>query len=136
MSAPSGIMLTRPGSAAQAVHQHGREGFRSQWTHQSRRWTFLTNHARVLAAIARDPNARLTQVATACQITERSAQRIVADLEEAGYVRRQRVGQRNQYIVNRDGLFRHPAEPGLSIGALLELIVGQEFEDTDADAAQ
>jgi DNA-binding Lrp family transcriptional regulator len=93
---------------------------------------FLTHHARVLAAIARDPNARLTEVATACQITERSAQRIVTDLEEAGYLRRQRVGRRTRYLVNRDGLFRHPAEVGLSIGALLELMAGRALQDTDA----
>ncbi|MBT2674047.1 MarR family transcriptional regulator [Streptomyces sp. ISL-14] len=104
--------------------------------HQERRWTFLTNHARVLAAIGREPNARLAQVAFACRITERSAQRIVAELEEAGYLRRQRVGRRTRYIVNRDGLFRHPAEGGLSIGALLELIAGHKLRDTDADAAQ
>jgi DNA-binding Lrp family transcriptional regulator len=79
----------------------------------------------VLAAIARDPDARLTQVAAACQISERSAQRIVADLEEAGYLRRQRVDRRTQYIVNRDGPFQHPAEADLSIGALLELMAGQ-----------
>jgi predicted transcriptional regulator len=93
--------------------------------HQGRRWKSLTNHARVLAAIARDPDARLTQVAAACQISERSAQRIVADLEEAGYLRRQRVDRRTQYIVNRDGPFQHPAEADLSIGALLELMAGQ-----------
>ncbi|MFJ8533552.1 helix-turn-helix transcriptional regulator [Streptomyces sp. NPDC093591] len=104
--------------------------------HQDRRWTFLTNHARVLAAIARDPKARLTQVTTACQISERSAQRIVTDLEEAGHLRRQRGGRRTLYIVNRDGLFQHPAEGGLTIGALLEFIADQELQDSDADAAQ
>ncbi|MBT2423499.1 MarR family transcriptional regulator [Streptomyces sp. ISL-22] len=103
--------------------------------HQSRGWTFLTNHARVLAAIARYPNARLTQVATACQITERSAQRIVAELEEAGYLRRQRDGRRTQYTVNRDGLFRHPAEASLSIGTLLELLVGRALQDANRDSA-
>ncbi|MFJ8535429.1 helix-turn-helix transcriptional regulator [Streptomyces sp. NPDC093591] len=102
--------------------------------HQERRWTFLTNHARVLAALARDPHARLTQVATACQIPDRSAQRIVTALEEAGYLHRQRVGRRTQYIVNRDGPFRHPAEAGLSVGALLELMAGHKLQDTDADA--
>ncbi|GAB2882948.1 hypothetical protein GCM10027074_59270 [Streptomyces deserti] len=104
--------------------------------HQDRRWTFLTNHARVLAAIARDPNVRLTQVATACQITERSAQRIAADLEEAGYLHRQRIGRRTQYLVNRDWPFRHPAEAGLSIGVLLEFMAGHALQNTDTDAAQ
>ncbi|MET9967410.1 hypothetical protein ABZZ80_16175 [Streptomyces sp. NPDC006356] len=90
----------------------------------------------MLAATARDPKARLTEVAKTCQVTERSAQRIVTDLEKAGYLRGQQVGWRTQYVANRDGLFRHPAEGGLSIGALLEFLAGQELRDTDADAAQ
>ena len=41
-------------------------------------WTFLTNHAHVLLCLARDPEARLRDVAAAVAITERAAQRIVA----------------------------------------------------------
>jgi DNA-binding MarR family transcriptional regulator len=49
-------------------------------------WSFLTNHARVLLCIARDPDARLRDVAGSLGITERSAHGIVSDLAEAGYV--------------------------------------------------
>ena len=35
-------------------------------------WTFLTNHARVLLAISRDPGARLREVALNCGVTERT----------------------------------------------------------------
>ena len=84
-------------------------------------WTFLTNHAHVLLAIARDPTVRLRDVADAVSITERAAQAIVADLEAAGYLHRERVGRRNRYTVNPEGHFRHPAEADRSIGDLLAL---------------
>jgi hypothetical protein len=88
-------------------------------------WTFLTNHAHVLLAIARDPNARLRDVAAEVGVTERAAQAIVADLEAGGYLRRSRVGRRNQYAVNGAGHFRHPAEADRQIGDLLALFTPQ-----------
>ncbi|MFD1364187.1 helix-turn-helix transcriptional regulator [Actinoplanes sichuanensis] len=84
-------------------------------------WTFLTNHAHVLLAVAREPTARLRDVADAIGITERAAQAIIADLEAAGYLERERVGRRNRYTINPVGRFRHPAEAGHSIGELLDL---------------
>ena len=45
-------------------------------------WDFLTNHAHVLLCLRRDPTARMRDVAAAVGITERAAQRIVAELEE------------------------------------------------------
>ena len=94
-------------------------------THEPRPgWTFLTNHAHVLLAIARDPTVRLRDVADTIGITERATQAIVADLEAAGYLRRERVGRRNHYTVNRAGRFRHPAEADRRIGDLLDLFPG------------
>ncbi|WP_433466988.1 MarR family transcriptional regulator [Spirillospora sp. CA-128828] len=72
------------------------------------RWTFLTNHARVLLAIARDPDARLRSIAAACLITERAVQVIIADLEQAGYLHRQLSGRRNQYTLSLDLPLRGP----------------------------
>ncbi|WP_031007484.1 helix-turn-helix transcriptional regulator, partial [Streptomyces sp. NRRL F-5727] len=87
-------------------------------------WTFLTNHARVLLAVARDPEARLRDVAARCGVTERTVQGIVADLEEGGYLVRGRAadGRRNRYRVNPEAPFRHPAEAGHEIAGLLELL--------------
>jgi DNA-binding MarR family transcriptional regulator len=85
-------------------------------------WRFVTNHTQVLLCIARDPDVRLRDVAVAVGITERAAQRIVADLVEAGFVDRRRVGRRNRYLVNRDREMRHPAQAGHDIGALLDLL--------------
>ncbi|MGV9279830.1 MarR family transcriptional regulator [Streptomyces sp. NPDC003730] len=47
-------------------------------------WGFPTNHARVLLAIARNPDLRLRDIAAARHITERTVQAILTDLEQAG----------------------------------------------------
>lgn len=86
-------------------------------------WTFLTNHGHVLLALARDPQARLRDVAAIVGITERSVQAIVADLETEGYLTRIRVGRRNVYRLHPQRRFRHPAEARHRIGELLDLFV-------------
>jgi DNA-binding transcriptional ArsR family regulator len=85
-------------------------------------WTFLTNHGHVLLAIAADPNLRLRDIAEAVGITERTTVAILADLEEAGYVRREKVGRRNRYALDRSRPLRHPREAHHRIGELLEAI--------------
>jgi DNA-binding MarR family transcriptional regulator len=88
----------------------------------TRTWTFVTNHTQVLLCIARDPGVRLRDVAARVGITERAVQRIVAELVEAGFVERRRVGRRNEYSVNREGAMRHPAQFGHEVGELLDLL--------------
>ena len=85
-------------------------------------WTLLTGHGHVLVEIARDPGARMRDIAVGAGITERTAQAIVADLEAAGYVTRTRTGRRVRYTVNHDGLFRHPAQEGHRICPFLALL--------------
>jgi len=87
-----------------------------------RPWTFVTSHTQVLLCIARDPDVRMRDVAAAVGITERAAQRILADLVESGYVERTRLGRRNHYRVNDTKAMRHQAQDGHEIGGLLELL--------------
>lgn len=89
-------------------------------------WTLLTNHGRVLLIISADADVRLRDVAAEVGITERSVQMIVADLEEAGYLSRERRGRRNHYVVNSNKHFRHPHEAGHSVGELLDLFVDRK----------
>ncbi|MCZ7421284.1 MULTISPECIES: helix-turn-helix domain-containing protein [unclassified Micromonospora] len=96
----------------------------------ARNWTFLTNHAHVLLAIARNPTARLRDVATEVGVTERAAQAIVADLEAGGYLHRTRVGRRNEYTLNPAGRFRHPAEADHEVGDLLALFTKEQVTGT------
>jgi len=85
-------------------------------------WTLLTGHGHVLVEIARNPAARIRDLSAAADITERTVQAIVADLEAAGYITRARAGRRTRYTVNQDSLFRHSAQEGHRIGPFLALL--------------
>ncbi len=93
-------------------------------------WTLLTGHGHVLVEIARNPKARIRDIAAAAGITERTAQAIVADLESAGYLTRTRVGRRTRYTVNPDSMFRHSAQEGLRVGPFLDLLASTDDGST------
>lgn len=84
-------------------------------------WTFLTNYSHVLLCLAAEPEILMREVAARVGITERAAQRIVADLIEAGYVSAERIGRRNRYSIHADAPLRHPVEQANSVSALLAL---------------
>ncbi|MFI1354778.1 helix-turn-helix transcriptional regulator [Streptomyces sp. NPDC020898] len=94
-------------------------------------WTFLTNHSRVLAAIAEDPTTRIRDIAARCRLTERAVQKIVADLEEAGYLTHTRQGRSNAYRIEDGTILRHPADGGLTVADLLALLAQHDVEHSD-----
>lgn len=94
----------------------------------SSRWTFLTNHAHVLAMIHSHPEMVLREIALHVGITERAVQRIIQELEEAGFILREKVGRRNTYEVQTDVPLRHPIESHRNIGDLLELVSDRPSE--------
>src|SRR5690348_3143017 len=85
-------------------------------------WAFLTNHAHVLLCIARDPQVRARDIARQVGITERAAQRILADLIADAYVKRTKVGRRNHYTIDPAGHLRHPMLRDLLVGPLLDVL--------------
>ena len=87
-------------------------------------WTFLTNHSHVLLCLVQDPEARMRDVAERVGITERAVQRIVSELEAAGYLERIREGRRNRYEVHEDLPLRHPVEGHRDLSALIKLRLG------------
>ena len=88
-------------------------------------WGFLTNHALVLLCIARDPEARLRDIAASVGITERSAFGIVTDLAVAGYIVKEKGGRRNRYRIETQLPVPESADRRLAIGDLLALLTGQ-----------
>ncbi|MDD9947162.1 MAG: winged helix-turn-helix domain-containing protein [Myxococcales bacterium] len=86
-------------------------------------WTFLSNHAHVLVCLARDPDARLRDVAELVGITERGVFKIVGELEEAGVVTRVREGRRNHYEIDTTVTLRHPLESDRTVGSLLSMLL-------------
>ncbi|WP_108724603.1 helix-turn-helix transcriptional regulator [Streptosporangium minutum] len=99
-------------------------------------WTFLTHHARVLLEIARDPQARLRDIATRIGITERAVQGIVSDLHQEGYLSRDKIGRRNHYTLNLERSFRYPTEANLPIRLLIDIFTQHDLSDDETPAAR
>ncbi|GHK00009.1 helix-turn-helix transcriptional regulator [Streptomyces sp. NPDC003753] len=97
-------------------------------------WTFLTNHARVLAVIADNHNARIRDIAVHCRLTDRAVQKIISDLEQDGYLSHTREGRTNTYRIDPTKVLRHPAEAGagLTVAALLSMLVKDEADRAPA----
>jgi hypothetical protein len=87
-------------------------------------WNFLTNHARMLLCIARDPGVRLRDAAASLGITERSAHAIVTDLTTAGYLVKHKHGRRNRYQIQTHLPLPEPASQEPAIGDVLALLAG------------
>jgi len=99
--------------------------FQNKWyTFRVVSWGFLTNHARVLLCIARDPGVRLRDIASSLGITERSAHGFVTDLTAAGYVVKQKNGRRNRYQIQAHMPLLEPASQEPAIGEVLALLAG------------
>ena len=94
--------------------------------HTGSRWTFFTNHTHVLVLLYSEPDLVLREVAQRVGITERAVQRIVHELEEENFLKREKVGRRNHYQVLVENPLRHPIESHCSIDDLLKLIVKEE----------
>lgn len=88
----------------------------------ARSWTFLTNHAHVLIAVSRNPELRQREIGDLVGITEGAVQRILHELEEDGYVARERIGRRNRYSVLAGQPLRHPLEAGHTIEEIIETV--------------
>ena len=93
-------------------------------------WTFVTNHLVVLLCIAEDAGVRMSDIADRAGVTERAVQRIVADLVDAGYLTRTRVGRRNHYEVNDELPLRHLETQHRRVRELLVLLA----KDREASA--
>ncbi len=102
--------------------------------HHDASWTFLTNHTQVLLRIAQNSDVRLRDVAQTVGITERAAQRIVADLATAGIIERRRNGRRNHYLVNRSAAMRHAAQAAHQVGPLLDLLRAEDEPGSGGEA--
>ncbi len=88
------------------------------------RWSFLTNHARVLLRIACEPGTRLRDNAAALGIAERTAYSIVTDLSDAGYLVKQTVGRRSRYQIQAHLPLAEPSSHEPAIGDVLAVLIG------------
>lgn len=97
------------------------------------KWTFLTNHSQVLLCIARNRKTTAKEIAAAVGITERAVQRLIRDLEEAGYISRIRDGRQNAYEIHPERPMRHPAQNGHVIRELIDVLSPLTFAGAQQD---
>ena len=82
-------------------------------------WTFLSNHGRVLAYIAGHSQITTREIAQQANITLRTVQKIIADLDTAGYIVRKKEGRCNRYIVHPEVPMRHRLQRDHTVGDML-----------------
>ncbi|HEV2943936.1 MAG TPA: helix-turn-helix domain-containing protein [Solirubrobacteraceae bacterium] len=88
------------------------------------RWKFLTNHAQVLVCIAHDPGVLLREISEQVGITERAAHRIVTELADSGYIKRERNGRRNRYTIQSGVSLPDRLGRAERVGDLLTILTG------------
>jgi hypothetical protein len=86
-------------------------------------WTLFSNHGHVLLFLAGHRDARLRDVAERVGITERAVQKIVRELQAAGYLSVTKHGRCNRYRINSRKSLRHPIEAHCPVARLVQLIV-------------
>ncbi|MFC1927072.1 winged helix-turn-helix domain-containing protein [Chloroflexota bacterium] len=85
-------------------------------------WTFLTKHAVILTIIAKDPRITALELAGELGMTERAARKLIAQLYEAGYIRKKREGRRVRYSINTGKPLRQEIHDKIPVGSLLETL--------------
>lgn len=95
-------------------------------------WTFITNHGAVLAIVGQHPRMTAREIAVHLRITERTVLRIIRDLEESGYLRRERVGRENRYHVHLDQPLRRHDQRATAVGEVLAAMSFENHGSTDA----
>jgi len=98
-------------------------------------WTFFSNYGHVLVCLAKNRQVRLRDVAFEVGITERAVQKIVRDLQEAGFLTVSKQGRCNRYKINKRKSLRHSLESSCTVGKLLALVTkpgtAQPFAETE-----
>jgi len=84
-------------------------------------WSFITNHGLVLAAIAKHPHSTARDIGDAVGLTERTAHKIIIDLDEAGCITKTKVGRKNKYRIHSDVPLKDEASDAV-VGELLAML--------------
>ncbi len=85
-------------------------------------WTFLTNHALVLVYLANHPQITALELSMSIGITERAVRKIIADLEDEGYIGKKKEGRRVKYSINQKLPLRHQTQQDKSVRKLLDAL--------------
>ena len=82
-------------------------------------WKFITNHGLVLASIAKSRGKTAREIGDEAGVTERTAHKIIMDLERDGYITKTKVGNKNMYRIRPEVSMK---VADTAVGELLELL--------------
>lgn len=99
-------------------------------------WTFITNHGLVLFSIVEGQSISglgktAREIGDEVGVTERTAHKIILDLEKDGYIIKSKVGNRNAYEVCPEVPLK---VADAEVGALLELLGWKKRKRTKVSA--
>src|SRR3972149_5092259 len=93
-------------------------------------WAFIPRHGLVLATIAKNPEKTAREIGDDVGVTERTAHKIITDLERDGYITKTKVGTRNTYRI-------HPSVPlkagDAAVGELLTMLGWKRYRRSKTD---
>ena len=91
-------------------------------------WNVLSSHGLVLICLHNYEGYPMRLIGQVIGITERAVQRIISDLEQFGYITREKVGRKNKYKIHKEASLRHTVSGHCTLGEFLECF------DADIDA--
>lgn len=86
------------------------------------KWTFFSNYGHVYFILASSEALVVREIAQRVGITERSVLGIIQELEEAGYIEKEKVGRSNRYKIIPEKTLRHPLENNVQLKELINVI--------------
>jgi DNA-binding transcriptional ArsR family regulator len=96
-------------------------------------WTFLTRHAVALGILAKNPRITALDLAGQLGMTERAVRKLIAELYEAGYIRKKREGRRVRYSINPDRPLRQELHDKVPVSSLLQTLGWKPHKDRDIE---
>jgi DNA-binding Lrp family transcriptional regulator len=84
-------------------------------------WGLFTSHGLVLVSVAKNPARTARDIGADVGLTERTTHKIILDLEEAGYISRNKVGRNNTYSIHPNVTIKDEVTDA-SVGELLTIL--------------
>ena len=93
-------------------------------------WTFLSNHGRVLIYLFNNPKSTTEKISRETELSQRGVQKIITELETAGYIAHKKEGRRNHYTVHSELPMRHHLEHEHTVGEIIRALADSPKERT------
>ena len=90
---------------------------------QMSKWTFFTNHPHVYFLLSTLIEISVKDIARCVGISERTVLGILRDLEQSDYIKREKLGRANRYIIAANNRLRHPLESKVALKDLRKVLL-------------